>query len=302
VKRTRFTQGKIIFPIRLTCLLGLTFLPLVCAAHLDPDAEAPNFVLQSLSDHQSVASKDITAQKLLVFVRAEQRFTTQTLDMCRRLSQREPIVNGSWQPILIWVGPPSKERQDRILDLPTPPWRVLLDTESRVSLSYRVVVSPTVYLVNSGGTVTEVFPGWHPLLETNVSESIGVKASAMLQDEPSTTSGAALQNNSERATLYFQMARNLAAQGYWDDALQDYDRGLALHSSDAQAWAEAARAAWMADAPDRAKSLARRALELDPNEALAQKVLSSLQGSKTSISEDATTVGRNLSPMKKKKR
>ncbi|MFH0794436.1 MAG: tetratricopeptide repeat protein [bacterium] len=299
MKKSLLGENKLIVPIRLICLLGLVFVPLVASAHLDPGADAPSFVLPSLADHGAVASKHIPGQKLLVFVRGGQRFTTQTLDMCRRLSQRKPIANGTWQPILIWMGPPPEAGHDQILDLPTPPWRVLLDAQSQVGQSYRVVVSPTLYLVNSAGKVTEVFPGWHPLLEKRLAESIGVKADAMLEDTVSTASGVALQSDSERAALYFQMARNLAEQGYWKEALQDYDRGLELDSNNAQSWAEAACAASMAGAPDRAESLARRALEMNPKESLAQKVLFSLRESKTSISEDATTMGRKIRPVEK---
>jgi len=179
--------------------------------HLMPGAAAPDFTLQTLSGETTVTLGGIAGQRLLVLLRSDQRFTTETLALCERLPKQLPRIRGQLTPILIWVGPvPNRERAS-LAGAPGNPWLTLEDPQGETARAYRMVVSPTMFLVNSQGRITHVFPAWHPRLETNLR--------AILVKELMLAPGAELYKTTEemlpesRAALYLRLARELDREG-----------------------------------------------------------------------------------------
>ncbi|MCX7013530.1 MAG: redoxin domain-containing protein [Candidatus Sumerlaeota bacterium] len=261
--------------------------PIPSWAHLEPGVKAPDFQLPSLDYRPPLSLSRESGDRLLVFLRADQAYTSPVLQMCNRLSLRLPRLPKRCLPILIWVGALPRELAEQSAGELGPVWRVAHDPEGETARAYQMLVSPTIYLIDAQGVIVRVFPAWNPLLEARLLEALG----AGPEIEPLASSPTLAEGMSprERASLYFSMGRAMAAQGLWEEALGDYERGLALSPKTPEALAEAARAAWVISDRDKARSLALRSLELDPNQPLAQAVVSNVQGRPVSLFTAAET-------------
>lgn len=272
--------------IRLALWSAAWLAPATVWAHLEPGTTAPHFELPTLDQRGPLILEKVEGYRLLVLVWANQRFTTETLAMCRRLPRRLRSPRKPWQPILLWVGPLPAKTVETSVTLGQA-WRVAHDRDERVGQAYQVVVSPTIYLMNPQGVITQVFPAWHPLLE---GQLLGVLAKTLDAEADLTSPTSPPQvNPQDRAWLYFNLGRAMVEQGLWEEALAHFERGLALKPDSADPLAEAARAAYLAFDRDKARALAERALKLNPRHRLARAVRANLEGHPTTLRWKAET-------------
>lgn len=194
--------------------------------HLAPGTPAPDFTLMTLDGGSSVTLSKLTGVRLLAFVRPNQRFTSETLKLCRELPDQLPPIRENLSALLIWVGEVPPDRSQQLQYGFSRPWSILHDPQGEVARAWRMVVSPTFYLVNSAGIITSAFPAWHPMLDRNLIDALrGDLDLPALEATPTTGT---MLTPEERAFLYSRLARELERQGRNDEAEAIREKARAL--------------------------------------------------------------------------
>ena len=260
------------------CVLGWLGLNDRGSAHCDPGAQLPEMNIPRLNPEPAAAA-DRDSVRMLVFLRGDARYTSEVLHLCRRMDGSMEPYRRNWQPSLVWIGElPNVPGNDVSVG---PDWFVGQDGTGAFARACRVVVSPTIYLIDHERTVRHVFPGWHPLLERELLQALAEDLRldpAALVPPISPAFG-----ERERAELYYRLGRLMSYEGRWEEALAHYERGLTHDAGSAQALAEAARAPGVTFDRDGALLLAGRALMLEHAHPLAQAIFSNAEGRPASI-------------------
>ena len=181
---------------------------------------APSFTLQGLDGQVHAQDEKTSGNLLLLFIKPEERYTTETLASLDHIFTRIPqlarnlrrwIVVSRIQPG-VDLGPLKKTLQA------SPGWNVLLDEDDALYNAYRIIATPTTVLVGSDRRVKATHPGYDPGLEQDVRLALAEQEGGTLP--PTATRPAAPPD------LQLQMGRRLAALGIYDRALKYYEQAL----------------------------------------------------------------------------
>lgn len=152
-------------------------MPLPAVGEVVPDFTLPDY---TYSTQYRLAEAMKQGPTLVTFFKRSCAVSRMTLPFVERLHQRYPAVQ------VLGISQDDQDDAAFIVDQSALSFPVLLDTDWRVSIAYDLVTVPTIFLLDTNGTVKRVNYGWQKAnmeaLAADVAQDVGAEPVPLFTD------------------------------------------------------------------------------------------------------------------------
>ena len=182
-------------------------------ALIDVGAEAPPLAVEGKMGTVHLVDGATTEPLLLLFLKPEDRYASQTVDALDDLFRRFPMIASGHRSAVI-VSRYTDENRPTIPESMGDGWPVYLDRDDKAYHAYNIIATPSIIIVDGEGTVAAVQPGYDHSMPEWLLKSLAEVQGVEL---PEGAAGAP-----DKPNMALQMGRRLAMRGLWDRALPYY--------------------------------------------------------------------------------
>ena len=200
-------------------LLSMMTLPAVAArAVIDVGEKAPAFKLTDLAGEVHTQDDAATTPLMLVFVKPDEKFTSETLHALDRMFLQTPDLGKGLRRMIVIsrINPGDKLEHLRDVLKIHKSWPALLDNDDMAYKAYHIIATPTMVMVGKDQKVAATHPGYDPGMEQAVRLALAKMLDVKLPE--AATSKPAPPN------MNLQMGRHLAKRGLYERALTYYEK------------------------------------------------------------------------------